>query len=163
MYRGLPTIKDDLETLRTRLRRTTDAQQKQRLHLLVLIGEGRVITRHEAAAHLAVHRNTVGRWLDLYRQYGLEALLQIDSGGAPVGQRTLSAQAFNALQERLAQPQGFASYSEIQQWLAQEWDEVISYSAAHRLVHHRLKAKLKRPRPVHPKKNSTPNSLFHSV
>lgn len=163
MYRGLPPIKDDLETLRKRLHRTTNASQKQRLHLLVLIGEERVNTRREAADHLAVHRNTVGRWLETYRQEGLEALLQIDLGGAPVGQRSLSADAFNALQQRLRQPQGFGSYGELQQWLEQHWGEVISYSAAYRLVHQRLKAKLKRPRPVQPKKNLPTNSLSHSV
>jgi hypothetical protein len=36
MYCPLPTIHDDLETLRTRLRQTRDAEQKQRLYLLVL-------------------------------------------------------------------------------------------------------------------------------
>jgi transposase len=149
--------------LRTRLRRTTNAQQKQRLHLLVLIAEGRAITGREAAEHLAVHRNTVGRWLDTYRQGGLEALLQIDVGGAPVGQRTLSPEAFAALQLRLAQPEGFGSYGEIQQWLAQHWGEVISYSAVQRLVHRQLKAKLKRPRPVHPKKAWPTNSPFHNA
>lgn len=59
MYCSLPTIHDDLETLRTRLRQTRDAEQKQRLYLLVLIGEGRVKSRREAADYLAVHRATV--------------------------------------------------------------------------------------------------------
>jgi hypothetical protein len=63
MHYPLPTIPDDLETLRIRLRQTRDVEQKQRLHLLVLIGEGRVESRREAADHLAVHRNSVGRWL----------------------------------------------------------------------------------------------------
>jgi hypothetical protein len=62
-YCPLPTIHEDLETLRTRLHPTRDVEQKQRLHLLVLIGEGRVESRREAADHRAVHRNSVGRWL----------------------------------------------------------------------------------------------------
>jgi hypothetical protein len=38
MYRPLPTIHDDLEALRTRLRQTSDAEQKQRLYGLFMIG-----------------------------------------------------------------------------------------------------------------------------
>jgi transposase len=152
MYRPLPTIHDDLETLRTRLRQTRDAEQKQRLRLLVLIGEGRVESRREAAAYLAVHRNSVGRWLACYEREGLEGLLRVAAGGAPAEQRTVSAAAFAALQARLREPEGFGSYGEIQQWLATEWGEEVAYQAVHRLVHRRLKAKLKRPRPTHPKK-----------
>jgi transposase len=36
--------------------------------------------------------------------------------------------------------------------LATEWGEEVAYQAVRRLVHRRLKAKLKRPRPTHPKK-----------
>jgi transposase len=109
MYRPLPTIHDDLEALRTRLRQTSDAEQKQRLHLLVLIGEGRVKSRREAADYLAVHRNSVGRWLKCYEREGLEALLRVAPGGAPAEQRTVSAAAFAALQARLREPEGFGS------------------------------------------------------
>jgi len=85
MYRPLPTIHDDLEALRTRLRQTGDAEQKQRLHLLVLIDEGRVKSRREAADHLAVHRNSVGRWLKYYECEGLEMLLRVGAGGCARG------------------------------------------------------------------------------
>ncbi len=109
MYCPLPTIHDDLETLRTRLRQTRDVEQKQRLHLLVLIGEGRVNSRREAADSLAVHRNSVGRWLGCYEREGLEALLRVGAGGAPAEQRTVSAAAFAALQARLQEAEGFGS------------------------------------------------------
>src|SRR5512138_1354872 len=98
MYRVLPPIADDVETLRTRLRQTGDAEQKLRLHLLVLIAEDRVSTRQQAADHLAIHRNTVSRWVARYAQGGLEALLTVNAGGAPAQQRTLSPAAFASLQ-----------------------------------------------------------------
>jgi transposase len=109
MYCPLPTIPDDLETLRTRLRQTRDVEQKQRLHLLVLIGEGRVESRREAADHLAVHRNSVGRWLACYEREGVEGRLRVGAGGAPAEQRTVSAAAFAALQARLQEAEGFGS------------------------------------------------------
>lgn len=118
MYRALPIITDHVETLRTRLRQIRDAEQKRRLQVLVLIAEGRVSTRQQAADYLAVHRNTVSRWLASYAQGGLEALLTVNAGGAPATQRSLSPAAFAALQARLQTPSGFESYGEVQQWLA---------------------------------------------
>jgi transposase len=152
MYRALPSIVENAETLRTRLRQTGDAEQKRRLHLLVLIAEGQVTTRQQAADYFAVHRNTVGRWLARYAHGGLEALLTVAVGGAPAEQRTLSPAAFAALQARLQDPTGFGSYGEVRQWLIAEWGATVPYAQVHRLVHRRLKAKLKRPRPQHPKK-----------
>jgi transposase len=163
MYCPLPTIHDDLETLRTRLRQTRDAEQKQRLYLVVLIGEGRVKSRREAADYLAVHRNSIGRWLACYEREGLEGLLRVGAGGAPAEQRTLSAAAFAGLPTRLREPEGFASYGAIPQWLAEEWGEAVAYPAVHRLVHRRLKAKLKRPRPRHPKKTLALKPLSRSA
>ncbi|MDQ2695413.1 MAG: helix-turn-helix domain-containing protein [Pseudomonadota bacterium] len=152
MYRALPVIQEKVEDLRQRLRQARDAQKKLRLHLLVLVAEERVSTRQEAAAHLAVHRNTVGQWLERYEQDGLEGLLHDAARGAPPVQRTLSPAAYEALQERLGEAQGFGSYGEIQQWLREQWGEEVDYQAVHRLVYRRLGAKLKRPRPSHPKK-----------
>jgi transposase len=83
--------------------------------------------------------------------------------GAPAEQRTLSAAAFAGLQTRLREPEGFASYGAIQQWLAEEWGEAVAYQAVHRLVHRRLKAKLKRPRPLHPKKTLALKPLSRSA
>ena len=121
MRRPLPSIQESLEALRQRLRRVRDAETKRRLHLLVLIAEGTVKDRQQAAAHLAVHRATVGAWLMRYAHGGLTGLLQRDRRGARAGQRLLPAAVWTALQTRLRQPEGFGGYREIQQWLAEEW------------------------------------------
>lgn len=152
MYCPLPPVVEDLDELREQLRQERDAERQRRLHLLVLIASGQVRTRQEAAEYLAVHRITIGQWLKRYEQGGLEGLLRLGARGAPAEQRTISAAAYEALQARLAEPEGFGSYGEVQQWLAEEWGEAVAYKAVHRLVHERLKAKLKRPRPRHPKK-----------
>ncbi len=154
MRRPLPSIQESLEALRQRLRRVRDAETKRRLHLLVLIAEGTVKDRQQAAAHLAVHRATVGAWLMRYAHGGLTGLLQRDRRGARAGQRLLPAAVWTALQTRLRQPEGFGGYREIQQWLAEEWGVELAYHSVHRLVHRRLGAAPKRPRPVHPKKTS---------
>ena len=58
MYQPLPAITEDLELLQTRLRSERDPHLRPRLHLLVFLKSGQVTTRRQAAAHLAVHRNT---------------------------------------------------------------------------------------------------------
>jgi transposase len=152
MYQPLPDITEDLDTLQERLRSERDAQLRPRLHLLVLLKSGQVTTRRQAAAHLAVHRNTIALWLRTYRAGGLTALLTYKEAGAPSGQKSLPAAVFAQLQARLATASGFASYVEIQQWLRAEFGLEVPYKTLYGIVRYQLKAKLKRPRPRQAKK-----------
>ncbi len=54
--------------------------------------------------------------------------------------------ALEQLKQRLAQPQGFNSYGQIQQWLEAECG-VVAYRTVHQTVRYKLNAKLKVPRP----------------
>jgi hypothetical protein len=47
----------------------------------------------------------------------------------------------------LAQPKGFNSYGQIQQWLETECGVVVAYRTVHQTVRYKLNAKLKAPRP----------------
>jgi transposase len=152
MYQPLPPITADLEPLTDRLRRERDPKRKLRLHLLVLLKSGQVTSRGQAAAHLALHRNTVGTWLRSYQDGGLEALLTYEEAGAPAGQKTLPPAVFAQLQARLATSRGFASYVELQQWLRTDFGLEVPYTTLHGIVRYQLKAKLQRPRPSHAKK-----------
>ena len=164
MYQPLPPITEDLETLQARLYRERDPKRKPRLHLLVLLKAGQVTSRGQAAAHLALHRNTVAVWLRRYRDGGLEALLTYKEPGAPAGQKTLPPPVFAQLQARLATPSGFTSYLDVQRWLREEFALDVPYKTLHGIVHYQLKAKLKRPRPSHAKKTSPrPPTLSNSA
>lgn len=153
MYTPLPIITEALDDLGARLKRERDGQRRIRLHLLVLIRSGQVQERQEAAARLALHRNTIGRWLKAYQEGGLEQLLELHRPGAKPGQKTLSPPVLTALQERLDQ-EGFAGYVEVQRWLADEYALEVPYATVHKLVRYRLGAKLKRMRPRHVKKTN---------
>src|SRR4029434_9123456 len=119
MYQPLPFIREDLDTLQIRLHSERDPKRKPRLHLLVLLKSGQVSSRGQAAAHLALHRNTVAAWLRRYCDGGLEALLTYKEAGAPAGQKTLPPAVFAQLKAPLATASGFASYIEIPQWLGE--------------------------------------------
>ena len=147
LYQPLPPIVADLAILQERLRHARAPKRKPRLHLLVLIKSGQVTSRGQAAAHLALHRNTVATWLQRYRAGGLEALLTYKEAGAPAGQKTLPPAVFKQLQARLATPTGFASYLDVQRWLREAFALEVPYKTLHGIVHYQRKATLQRPRP----------------
>lgn len=156
MYKKeFPQISETVEELRTRMQQERHATIRQRLHLLLLIRSGQVQSRLQAAKHLAVHRNSVGKWLARYENGGLADLLisRRPLVEPPAEQKTLSPPVLQKLRERL-DSEGFASYREIQRWLHQEFEVTVAYRTVHRLVRERLKAKLKRARPRHVKKTT---------
>lgn len=150
MYVALPSITETLEELESLLKRERNPHLRPRLHLLILLQSAQVESRQEAAAHLAVHRNTVGRWLGAYASGGLAALRCYGHASGQSGQRSLPSAAWQALKDRL-QGVGFSSYGEAQDWLREEWGQTIPYSTLHGWIHYRLGAKLKRSRPRHEK------------
>lgn len=163
MNKPLPTITESLEALQKRLRTEPEAKKRQRLQALYLLARGQARSRLAAAQLLAVHRHTVSAWLTLYAEGGLKALLTIHK--APGKGSTLTPSVLEKLRTRLAQPQGFASYGQSQQYLTQEHHVALSYSAVHALVRYKLRAKPKAPRRSHPKKSLTPlpSSSLRSV
>lgn len=122
------------------------ASDQERIQLLYLLKTEQAKTVQDAAALLARHRITLQKWLHRYRQGGIEALL----GHKPrTGRRQSIPQwAQNALSQRLHQPDGFNSYSEICQWLETQLGITACYKTVHQLVHYRLKASPKVARPM---------------
>ncbi|MEH1926067.1 helix-turn-helix domain-containing protein [Nostoc sp.] len=141
-------VSESQEELQHRLRHALTATTKERLQMLYWIKVGAmatpaagIATRQELAQRLGRDELTVYRWLQRYKQRGMTALLEVKT---PKGLPALIPEtAINRLTERLRQPEGFKSYSQIQEWLTQECEIV----AAYKTVHYKLNAKLKVPRP----------------
>src|SRR5262245_6503190 len=144
MKRPIPPIHETPAALQRRLKAERDAPKQPRLHALDLLQTQQVRTRRQVARLLGVNRDTVGRWLTAYAQGGMPQMLTI--GKAPGKPPLLSEAMRQALRDRLAQPQGFASYKAIWQWLRQEYGLAIAYTTVHRFVRYTLRAKLKVPR-----------------
>ncbi|MBW4536356.1 MAG: IS630 family transposase [Pleurocapsa minor HA4230-MV1] len=103
-------------------------------YLAVIIGRG---------------ESTIHRWLQLYKQGGLDSLLEEPpKTGRP---KKLNIETVAKIQQELSEPEGFISYQEIQLWLLACQDLEISYSTIHRIVRYELQSKLKLPRPTHEK------------
>ena len=92
---------------------------------------------------------TIHAWLQLYRQGGLEKLLEVPP---QTGRRKkLDVETVASIQRELSEPEGFNSYREIQVWLFTCLERQISYSTIHRIVRYKLQSKLKVSRPSHAK------------
>jgi hypothetical protein len=100
---------------------------------------------------LGVHRNTISRWLALYAAGGLEALLATYvPAGKPV---SLAPAVLVSLEQALHQPEGFASYEALRQWVQRTHRVEGQDKTLNTLVRVRFKTKRKVARPRHAKKS----------
>ena len=154
MRKAMPRITESADELQHRMKSELDRKKRQRLHAFYLAASGQARHRQEIAALLGVHRHSVAAWFRAYAAGGLDYALCSQRPLPPVHQR-ITATAFTALQEKLQDPRGFASYAQIRVWLAEEHQVSLAYSSVHELVRYKLQAKPKRPRPSHAKKTPT--------
>jgi len=150
MRRAIPPIAERAEDLKQRLQREHDGRKKVRLQMLYLLVTSQAQPRQHLATLLGISRNTVGRWLAIYEAGGLPALLDVY---VPPGKRpSLAPEVLVSIEQALRQPDGFASYKELRQWVEQTHQVQVKYKTLYTLVRTRFKAKLNVPRPSHLKK-----------
>ena len=150
MKKEIPEIRESLPELSVCLRHERGAHRRTRLQVLYLLKSGQARTRQEVATLVAVHRHTIGRWLDSYEHGGLGALLAVHthSNRRPI----LSATVRQALKRKLQDVQGFITYGQVQQWLRKQHGVSSKYKTLHRLVRYKFQATLKVLRASHVKK-----------
>jgi transposase len=148
------TVTEPADDLKHMFLHERDSRKRQRLHMLYLLASGQVTRHSHLAPLLGRNRSTISSWLSLYEHGGLDALLAIyiPQGKPPA----LSPDQLDHLKQRLEQPDGFASYGEVQQWIADTFGVQMGYHAVHTLVHDKLNARPKVARPRHEKKMMMP-------
>jgi transposase len=138
-------VSESREQLQHRLRHAVTATTKERLQMLYWIKTKAIATRQELSQRLERDESTVYRWLQRYKQGGIDELLEVKTPPGKSG--LIPTKVMSQLTERLSQPEGFKSYSQIQEWLTQECQIVAAYKTVHKIVRYKLNAKLKVPRP----------------
>jgi transposase len=150
MYQAMPVIEETADELRALMKQEREPKALQRIQALYLVASGQAHSRAVVASLLGVHRTTIGSWFALYADGGRARLL--DLYVAPGKASSVPPDALAALRERLNQSDGFASYGEIQTWLAEHHGVQMQYAALHKLVAYKLNARPKVVRPRHIKK-----------
>ncbi len=114
---------------------------RMRWHALWLLHRG--YAREEIIDLLDIHPRTLRDWIAWYRQGGAAVAQNLDGGRQGQPCRLTKAQA-NALVECAADG-AFHTISEVQDWVAEQWDIQYSYWGIRSLLT-RLKIHLKVPR-----------------
>ena len=140
-------IKESEKQLVQLLRQEKESLAKERIQILYWLKTGQAETVNNLATLIGRHRTTVSRWLRDYRLNGIDNLVKI--GKSSGRKNKLEGEIIYQIERELKEPEGFKSYSEIVRWLNAVHDQEVSYTVVYKLVHYKLKAKLKVPRPVH--------------
>lgn len=119
---------------------------QERVQLLYLLKSEQAETVQQAAQLLGRHRVTIQDWLRRYRAGGLAGMLE--SGVRSGRPRAIPKWVETALQKRLQEPEGFDGYQAICDWLETQLGIAAEYKTVYKLVHNRLQASPKVPRPV---------------
>ncbi|WGV24012.1 helix-turn-helix domain-containing protein [Halotia branconii] len=138
-------IKERQEELEKSLRHATEASSKERLQMLYWLKSGQVSSRRSLAQRLGRDESNITRWVRKYKDEGRRGLLEVKH--APAKVPLISGEDLERLKKRLQEPSGFHSYGQIQQWFKNELGLSIAYKTVYEVVHNRLGAKLKVPRP----------------
>ena len=131
--------------LKKRLQHAREAIHKEKLQMLWWLKSGQVTQQQEIGKRLGRDTSTVTRWLQKYRRGGLVELLQINK--APGNERKIKGEVLADLQQQLQNPEGFASYGAIVEWLKEKHGLTVEYGTVYATVRYLLGAKLKEPRP----------------
>uniref|UniRef100_A0A832H873 Helix-turn-helix domain-containing protein n=1 Tax=Oscillatoriales cyanobacterium SpSt-402 TaxID=2282168 RepID=A0A832H873_9CYAN len=152
-------VKESLDELTSQLRQAKTLKEKERMQVLYWLKQENAPSISAIAKAVGKHRNTVQTWLTKYRDGGIEAMLEVKQ--APGGVRVIPAWAEAALAKRLQDPhQGFSSYGEVQQWLAEALGVDAKYHTVYQMTRYRLKAKLKVARPQNSKQDREQREAF---
>jgi len=140
------------------IKQAKSGSDKERLQMLWWLKTGQVNEHQELSQRLGRAPATISRWLSKYRQGGLSQLREVKT---PLGATPkIQGEALEKLQERLLAEQGFGSYGEIGELLAQAYQLQVKYHSVNRFVPEKLNASLKVPRPVSSQQQQTAVETF---
>jgi transposase len=144
--------------LQRRLKREPAGWRRERL-LAVQLGLTGELTLEQIGAHLGRARSCIQRWLDRFRQGGLEALLSRGQGKGPPSQ--LSPELAAALSVKLAAGE-FRRAVDAQRWLTETGGRPVGLAAVYKYLK-KAGARLKVPRPCHQKKDVWASKAFREA
>ena len=137
----------DLDELRKRIRRETNAKQRDRWRAVLLALEG--VPTAVIMSKLDRSKNFVQRWVYFYRDHGLE---RVRPKKQPGQRQRLPRDQEQAFLQRINRSDQILRGRDIVRVLQQEFGATYSLNGAYELLH-RLGYEPLRPRPVNPKKD----------
>jgi len=122
-------IKETQAELKKLLHPSPSGRQKERVEALYLLKTPPAETALVIARLIGHSYSTVKTGFRTYRQQGIERLLEIKPGGGRA--LSLDTPVLEALNQKLKQSEGLASYEEIPVWLQEHYGIELGYSTVH--------------------------------
>jgi len=152
-------IKESEDYLRRLKDQSKSIYSKDRLQALLLIKTKVYKKRSEIAIAIGVHIRTLDRWLQQYRESGLETLLSNNRGGAR--RSCMNKEAHKALEEKLNDSKNpLLSYTDAVRWFSDNTGYDLAYITLRNYMIRNFKTKLKSPRKSHYKKDEQATEAF---
>ena len=151
-------INESAEALRRMMIREKDERKRERLQFLYLFKTQKVRYLYQAAEIVGRARSTLSEWRRKYIHGGLAELLERRKSPGRTPQ--LKGDALEKLRERLRDPQGFGSYTEVYLWVKDELQLDIKKKTLYDVCRYKLGATCKVARPSHPQKDEAEVAAF---
>ncbi len=145
------TIKERLPQLKGVLRKQPQ-HLRSRLQMLILMKEGKALSKRELADALGVNHNSVQTWRTAYKKGGLTALLKFERGGFKPS--VIPPNVHRAIEKRLKNPvEAFTGFEQLRRWIEEHYLPAIHYQTVNKYVKRHFGAKLKIARKSHIQKD----------
>ena len=129
-----------------------------RIQMLLLIKEGKFVTKDALSEALQVSTQSVHIWRTKYNAGGIDRLLEDKRGGKPA---QITAPIHERLSTRLnSSKEGFKSFVEIQHWLQENFGIEMKYQALNKYIKRKFGARPKVARKSHINTDANAAALF---
>ena len=153
-------IKESINELR-KLQRNSIPMIANRVRVLIEIKKHEVtgISKRAIADIIGVNQNSIQTWRSMYLLGGITAILSYQKReGRP---SVLSKEEHQRIEEKLKDPKnGLRGYTELQNWVEQEFEKPILYNTLFKYSQRHFGAKVKIARKSHVKKDEEAVSVF---
>jgi len=169
---GIPKIeiKESASELRELMKKQKTSFEFAKLQTLYLLKINAAETVRYVAVLIGRGESTIHRWLKVYREAGIQALLKEGeeeqeeeiSSRSPGRPQAIDVETAAQIQQELKEEEGFCSYQEVKVWLEIVQGINLSYMSIWRFCRWELQAKLKVPRPRSTKQEKGAINKFKS-
>ena len=152
-------VKETLKELQI-LKRSQPHHLQSRIQMLIAMKRSKVpYTKDGLAQAMGISGQTAHTWRTNYLKKGIEGLLKFDrTHGKP---SLVNEKAHKAIEQKLTDPKaGMTSYTELQQWVSDQYLPDIKYTTLNEYVKRKFGAKLKVARKSHINKDEAAIELF---
>ncbi len=155
-------IKESLEHLQEIKRKHTNFPVLKKLNALISLKKREGISRQDLAQYLGVGKRSLERWLTIYKNEGIEGLVEIKPRRK--GSKLISFGVHECLKNRVESGGNpFLGYWDAHQWIQKEHGVQISYYWLRNYMINHFGTKVKSVRKTHINKDANAVALFKNT